>query len=90
MNAELSQKEKLLLMMTDIYNQLEELESVLEDSFSNLRETYYAKEIVRISELDKKMVNFEWEMEQIHVEDYPEWDINQTKKSPSLKFELGF
>ncbi len=40
MNKPLSDKEKLLSMLTEIYDQLEELELVLEASFSDHRNKF--------------------------------------------------
>ncbi|MDP4083842.1 MAG: hypothetical protein Q8934_04415 [Bacillota bacterium] len=90
MNGEMSQKEKLLLMMTEIYNQLEELETVLEETFADLHETYFDDEVTKLTTIDHKMTNLEKKFEEIQFGESTEWEMNHSKKSPTLKFELGY
>ena len=47
MNKQLSEKEKLLSMLKEIYEQLEELESVLDASFSDKRINLKKEERIR-------------------------------------------
>jgi hypothetical protein len=87
MNKPMSEKEKLISMLTEIYDQLEGLESVLETTFSDLRTNLNKNELnkinvpeQRISKLDK-LFSF--------TKDTPQ-DFNHLPTSSSLKLEMGF
>ncbi|MFJ7725589.1 hypothetical protein ACIQXV_05415 [Neobacillus sp. NPDC097160] len=89
MNKPLSEKEKLLTMLTGIYDQLEELESVLEASFSDLRNSLNREEqgkltvpVQKLSDIEKKIANVN------QSEEISDSSLNQVSKS--LKLELGF
>jgi hypothetical protein len=91
MNKPLSEKEKLLTMLTEIYDQLEELESVLEASFSDLRSSLNQEEqekltipVQKLSAIENKIEN--QRATQDIVDEYSE--NNQVAKA--LKLELGF
>ena len=91
MNKPLSEKEKLLTMLTEIYDQLEELESVLEASFSDLRSSLNQEEqekltipVQKLSAIENKIEN--QSATQDIVDEYS--DNNQVAKA--LKLELGF
>ncbi|WP_413309231.1 hypothetical protein AA0X95_12260 [Bacillus sp. 1P10SD] len=91
MNKPLSEKEKLLTMLTEIYDQLEELESVLEASFSDLRYSLNQEEqekltipVQKLSAIEKKIENPS--VTQGILDEYTE--NNQVAKA--LKLELGF
>ncbi|WHY75843.1 hypothetical protein QNH20_17150 [Neobacillus sp. WH10] len=88
MNKPLSEKEKLLTMLTEIYDQLEELGSVLEASFSDLRINLNRHEqekltvpVQKLSEIENKIANV------IEYEEISDSDLNQVPKP--LKLELG-
>jgi hypothetical protein len=91
MKESISQKEKLLLMMTEIYNQLEELESILEESFSEVRSDWENEEldkftvpVQKITELEVKMKDDSLKkMEEQKEVSFP------TQKPSALKLELG-
>jgi hypothetical protein len=93
MNKPLTEKEKLLMMLTDIYDQLEELESVLEASFSDLRCSLNKEEHSKLTiplqklsmlenKIDSEIVN------PISTGELTDIPVHQTGKS--LKLELGF
>jgi YesN/AraC family two-component response regulator len=91
MNKPLSEKEKLLTMLTEIYDQLEELESVLEASFSDLRTSLNQEEqekltipVQKLSAIENKIENHN--ATQDILDEYS--DNNQVAKA--LKLELGF
>ena len=91
MNKPLSEKEKLLTMLTEIYDQLEELESVLEASFSDLRSSLNQEEqekltlpVQKLSAIENKIEN--QSATQGILDEYS--DNNQVAKA--LKLELGF
>jgi hypothetical protein len=91
MNKPLSEKEKLLTMLTEIYDQLEELESVLEASFSDLRTSLNQEEKEKLTIPVQKLSAIENQIEnqsatQDIVDEYS--DNNQVAKA--LKLELGF
>lgn len=91
MNKPISEKEKLLTMLTEVYDQLEELESVLEASFSDLRLSLHKEEqeklIVPVQKLTD-MDNILNHVNSIFTDDLTEVNSNQAAKS--LKLELGF
>ncbi|MGG3562564.1 hypothetical protein ABES03_13305 [Neobacillus rhizosphaerae] len=91
MNKPLSEKEKLLTMLTEIYDQLEELESVLEASFSDLRYSLNQEEQEKLTIPVQKLSAIENIIENqsaAHgiLDEYS--DNNQVAKA--LKLELGF
>ena len=91
MNKPLSEKEKLLTMLTEIYDQLEELESVLEASFSDLRSSLNQEEQEKLTLPVQKLSAIENKIENQSatkgiLDEYS--DNNQVAKA--LKLELGF
>lgn len=92
MNKPQSEKEKLLTMLTEIYDQLEELESVLEASFSDLRFNLNWQEQEKLTKPMQKLTVVENKLEvqnglQLGTDEYGE-KINPVANS--LKLELGF
>jgi hypothetical protein len=84
-----SPQEKLLTMLTEIYDQLEELEEVLEHSFTDLRGSLYQQQVDRLDNNDVLLTNLEGSFhEQSNVKNnIIEFPQNQKK---ALKLELGF
>jgi hypothetical protein len=84
-------QEKLLMMLTEIYDQLEELEEVLEHSLTDLRGNLYQQQADRIGNNEALMTNLE---DSIHGQSKVNTNIidfqqNQNQKK-TLKLELGF
>lgn len=91
MNKPLSEKEKLITMLTEIYDQLEELEFVLEASFSDQRISLNKEEQDQIKASEQKLAVLDKTMEIMNTlskEEISAEGSNQGRKS--LKFELGF
>jgi exoribonuclease R len=91
MNKPLSEKEKLVTMLTEIYDQLEELELVLEASFSDLRISLNKEEQDKIKISEQKLSVIDQiigEFCSISNEEVTSSSSNQ--KSRSLQLELGF
>lgn len=65
MNKPLSEKEKLITMLTGIYDQLEELELVLEASFSDLRINLNKEEQDKLKEQQQKLSVIDQTIEKI-------------------------
>ncbi|MDR6122618.1 hypothetical protein QFZ87_002215 [Bacillus sp. SLBN-46] len=91
MNKPLSEKEKLLTMLTEIYDQLEELESVLEASFSDLRTSLNQEEqekftipVQKLSAIENKIEN------QSATPDILDGYSDNKQIAKALKLELGF
>lgn len=91
MTIPMSEKEKMLTMLTEIYDQLEELESVLEASFSGQRLQITSEEqekltvtLHRLSDIEGRSAN----MSPISHEDI--LNTNLGAVPTSLKLELGF
>lgn len=91
MNKPISDKEKLLTMLTEIYDQLEELESVLEVSFSEHRTNLYESELGKITESKQRLVNIETESYKLDTcRNKPELSSNPGQAIKPLKLEIGF
>jgi hypothetical protein len=83
------EKEKLLTMLTEIYDQLEELELVLDASFSDHRMSLKSEELDKISVPEERLSRIEKEYEDINlIEDKTEKNHSQVKRA--LKLEMGF
>ncbi|MEH7303486.1 hypothetical protein [Neobacillus drentensis] len=65
LNKPLSDKEKLISMLTEIYDQLEELEVVLEASFSDLRKSLDKEEHDKILESKQKLYGLEQTIDKV-------------------------
>ena len=91
MTIPMSEKEKMLTMLTEIYDQLEELESVLEASFSDQRLHITSEEqekltvtLHHLSDIEGRSAN----MNPMSHEDI--LNTNLGTVPASLKLELGF
>jgi YesN/AraC family two-component response regulator len=91
MNKPLSEKEKLLTMLTEIYDQLEELESVLEASFSDLRTSLNQEEQEKLTIPVQKLSAIENKIEnQSATQDILDGYSDNKQVAKALKLELGF
>jgi hypothetical protein len=89
MTRPLQEKEKLLTMLTEIYDQLEELELVLEASFTDHRMNLNSDELDKISVPEQRLSMMEKEFEDLNLGgDKVETNHNQVKRA--LKLEMGF
>lgn len=87
MSEQISEKEKLLSMLTGIYDQLEELELVLEATFSEVRSNLNKDEYKKISAAKEKLVKIESKTFQVIDE---RLQPVLCKDGRSMKLELGF
>ncbi|CAH2715780.1 hypothetical protein BACCIP111895_02964 [Neobacillus rhizosphaerae] len=91
MNKPISEKEKLLTMLTDIYDQLEELESVLEASFSDLRISLNKVEYENLTGPVQKLADMDIILNHIHpIFTDKNIDTSPNQVLKTLKLELGF
>jgi exonuclease VII small subunit len=90
MNKPLSDKEQLMSMLTDIYDQLEELEVVLEASFSDLRKSLDKDEQAKLSASKQKLQGLERTIDKIHTIPLETTDNHSNHLSRALQLELGF
>lgn len=91
MNMSLPEKEMLLSMLTEVYDQLEELEQVLEASFSDLRHNLNNQELNKISSTEIRLSKLEKEIEKINPDPKEtETDMNRNPVTRALKLEMGF
>ncbi|MDN3016744.1 hypothetical protein PH210_11110 [Paenibacillus sp. BSR1-1] len=91
MNKPMSEKEKLVSMLTDIYDQLEELDSVLEASFSDLRISLNKEEQSKINDSALKLSFIENKIDQVNLAFFE--NSLESSKNPAakrLELELGF
>jgi predicted Holliday junction resolvase-like endonuclease len=89
MSESFSQKEKLLMMMTEIYNQLEELELVLETSYTELHDNWKNEELSKIAESNQRITNLEKKIEEGSYKKSEE-QKEDSYTDASLKFGLGY
>jgi hypothetical protein len=84
-----SPQEKLLTMLTEIYDQLEELEEVLEHSLTDLRGNLYQEQSDRIDHNEALMTNIE---DSYHEQSRVNTNIIEFPQNSkkALKLELGF
>jgi hypothetical protein len=89
----MSEKEKLVTMLTDIYDQLEELESVLEATFSDLRTNLNKNELNKITVPKQRLTVIENELFNVdgnQILNDEIIDSSRCQASRSLKLEMGF
>lgn len=78
-NKNMSDHDTLIMTLTEIYNQLEELDSVLEASFSDLRSSLKHEELNKLNKPKLKLIKLEKEC------------AKQSSQSiKRLQLELGF
>jgi hypothetical protein len=86
MNKPLSEKEKLLTLLTEIYEQLEELESALGASFSDKRISLNKEEQDKIKASGQKLAALDQTIDRaIFISNEAYSSTNQ-----SLQLEIGF
>jgi ABC-type uncharacterized transport system fused permease/ATPase subunit len=91
MNKPLSEKENLISMLTEIYDQLEELEVVLEASFSDLRKSLEKEESTKITESKQRLRVIEHIIDnEISISNLDINSANGNHVSRALQLELGF
>lgn len=91
MNEPITEKEKLLMIFSEMNDQLAELESILKKSFSDLHKDLIREEEDKLSLSETRISHMEKSLAQEEV------SINDKTKNPfgknqsvGLKFELGF
>lgn len=91
MNMSLPEKEMLLSMLTEVYDQLEELEQVLEASFSDLRHNLNNEELDKISTTEIRISKLEKEIDNNSLSfDENGNEMNRSSVTRALKLEMGF
>ncbi|WHZ01506.1 hypothetical protein QNH48_21280 [Neobacillus sp. YX16] len=90
MNSSLPEKEKLLSMLTEIYDQLEELEIVLEASFSDLRIQMNHEEQKKLLEPIHRLSMLEMELDKINPSPHESTADHSISVTRALKLEMGF
>ncbi|WP_411254577.1 hypothetical protein [Neobacillus niacini] len=90
MNSSLPEKEKLLSMLTEIYDQLEELEIVLEASFSDHRRQMNHEEQKKLLEPVHRLSMLEMELDKIHPPSHGSAAGQNSPITRALKLEMGF
>lgn len=84
-----SPQEKLLMMLTEIYDQLEELEEVLEHSLTDLRGNLYQQQANRIDKNEALLTKIEDSYHEPSRVNSNIIEFPQNHKK-ALKLELGF
>jgi exonuclease VII small subunit len=83
-----SQKEELLHMLNEIYDQLEELDAALETSLSKFRGEIAAEHQQKIISCESRMAKAEKRLQEIGKQDGR--DRKLTGGNDSIKLELGY
>jgi exodeoxyribonuclease VII small subunit len=87
MQGKIVEKRELLAMLTEIYDQLEELESVLESNLSGLRQNWYEDQTDKITVCGNKLETIENELTAFSE---TKSETDNAKGSKSMQLELGF
>ena len=93
MNKPLSDKEKLISMLTEIYDQLEELEVVLEASFSDMRNSLDREEQDKVTVIKQKLCGLEKSIDTVNANAISNLELNCSNPnhiSKALQLEMGF
>ncbi len=86
----LPEKERLLSMLTEIYDELEELELVLEASFSDLRHSLNRDEFNKLSSAEIKLSMLEKDLDKLNMNSSEIQEKQPGQIKPALKLEMGF
>ncbi|PLR77177.1 hypothetical protein CU633_11550 [Bacillus sp. V3-13] len=84
MNEQSLQKEKLLTMLTEIYDRLEELESGLHSSLEDLRDDWNEKQAARLTSCGSRLSALETKMKLMNGKEDPD------QADQRLELELGY
>ncbi|MDR7238636.1 hypothetical protein [Neobacillus drentensis] len=91
MNKPLSDKETLISMLTEIYVQLEDLEVVLEASFSDLRKNLNKDEQAKLIVSKQKLKGLEKSIDLVNsISNLEVVGSNPNHLSRALQLEMGF
>ncbi|NHC39136.1 hypothetical protein G6549_04095 [Bacillus sp. MM2020_1] len=91
MNKPLSDKETLISMLTEIYVQLEDLEVVLEASFSDLRKNLDKDEQAKLIVSKQKLTGLEKSIDLVNsISNLEVTGTNPNHLSRALQLEMGF
>lgn len=90
MQGKVVEKEELLLMLTEIYDQLEELESVLESNLSGLRQNWYEEQTEKMAACGNKLTAMEEVMAFSETKSIETDKNGNAKRAKSMQLELGF
>lgn len=81
------QKEEVLLMLTDLCNELEVLEKAVESSFSNSRKKSLNEQSSRLSIVDNRIAILESQLEAFQLS---RKEDNKYRNNQALQLELGY
>ncbi|KON87272.1 hypothetical protein AF332_10865 [Sporosarcina globispora] len=90
MQGKMVEKKELLAMLSEIYDQLEELENVLESNMAGLRQNWYYEQSEKIEVCGDRLEAIEEEITAISAQKSEADKIESTKRSAGMKLELGF
>lgn len=91
MNQPITEKEKLLMIFSEMNDQIAELESVLKKSFSDLHKDLIREEEDKLSLSESRISLLEKSLnqEEVNIDGKTNYPLGK-KPSVGLKFELGF
>lgn len=85
------QKETLIMRLTEIYNQLDDMETAMENAFFKQYSQWEKEEMKKIAKVEKTIFWFEEKIENIYAETQDkETDLVKNSNQEILKLELSF
>ena len=90
MNRSHIQKEELLMMLTEIYDQLEDLEKTLDHNLSEHRKTIVVEQSLRLIRCESKICKLEGEYNKGRFQAFEVPQNAGFTNNSGMKFELGF
>ncbi|WNS73994.1 hypothetical protein RRV45_13825 [Bacillus sp. DTU_2020_1000418_1_SI_GHA_SEK_038] len=90
MKKNVSAKEELINMLSEIYNQLEELETALDSNFSGIRNALQMDCSDHLSSCTDRMQALETEIAYYQAKSGKADGKESTQRQPSIKLELGY
>lgn len=90
MRENVNARDELAKMLTEIYYQLDKLESALDSNFENMRKQWHDVHTTKLSECSKRIHLLETEYAYNH-ENSESIELREAfQRQPSIKLELGF
>ncbi|KAB2338285.1 hypothetical protein F7731_01600 [Cytobacillus depressus] len=90
MNEKVNAKEDLINMLSEIHNQLEKLETVLDSNFANIREQWKDDYSDQLSRCSNQLHLLETENAFQNVNSQIDEQKERFQRPTSIKLELGF
>ncbi|UQD52517.1 hypothetical protein C0971_11190 [Bacillus methanolicus] len=80
------QKKELLMILGEIYDKLEELDSVLHNSITEYKKDFQAEHLKRLSVCEERLKAMELEMDKVEIKEQE----NYVPEASDVILELGY